>query len=219
MSMARALRRAKLPLLILVLAASTSLIGLSFAGGDSTTQTTIPVPLPSGAIQTNTTIPIPTGAPDEMTHLNAPTVAEASVACTPSDLTAVLAGVGPYAANIQTGQYIVSIESDTPCTLDGYPSVVTIVSTSDSNEVTSMSDSGVVGDVPGAGTVTASATTPVSFLFQFNNGLSCPNDSSISFELPGSDTAISVNVNALVNVCGAIQLTPFVQGNSAERYF
>ncbi len=208
--------------LVLVLAASASLLGIGLtrsAGGDATTETTIPVPLPSGATQTNTTIPIPTSAPTELTHQNAPTVAEASVACTPSELTAVLAGVGPYAANLQTGQYIVSITSNSPCTIDGFPSGLTITSASGSDEVASLSDGGATGDIPAESVVTASLTAPVSFLFQFNNELSCPSDSSISFALPAGSTYISVSVNALVNVCGVIELTPFVQGNSPERYY
>jgi hypothetical protein len=216
-------RRAIRPIVVVAVAVLGTLLGVGLsrdpAGGDATTQTTIPAPLPSGAAVPVTTIPIPTTPPNQMTHQNAPTIVEASVACLPSELTAVLAGTGPYSSNIQTGQYIISITSSTPCTLAGYPSGLTIASASSSSEVSAVNDGGVVGDVPESSTVTATPNEPISFLFQFNNALTCTNDSAISFELPNSTVPINVEINSLVSVCGAIGLTPFAQGNSVERYF
>jgi hypothetical protein len=172
------------------------------------------VTMPSGNTNYQSTTP---------THEGPPSVVQASVACTPGEVTATYGGLGPYNGNPQEWQIIIDLSSNTNCYISGYP---TVSLTTDTGTVapSTTEDGNTVGAVQPTDNVTLNSETPASFLIQGNEYLvandSCPADTGISFTLPGSDTSIAVNMESTgLEACGTLDVTPFIQGNDADRYF
>ncbi len=188
---------------------STRVLGAS-------TATTIPSAsnTPSGVTFVRPFTTVPSQTP---TRIAVPVVPSSSTACTPSLISATVTGVGPDGNNPSTGQLLISLNSSAGCSLLGFPSV-------------SMSDStgAVAAEVTNGGTaganlvpsiVTLGSSVPGSFIIQYNQNLNCPVDTSLGVEIPGSSVPIAVNLNAtLVAICGAIKVTPIIQGNNALEY-
>jgi hypothetical protein len=166
----------------------------------------------------------PTSAPQSViiTHEPPPAVTAATVACTPSEVSAVTNGPGPYGNNPASWQIIINITSSSPCFVSGYPNVQfgshgTIVPTS-------TDDGGYQGYSQTVANVTLSPSAPASFLIQGPEGPvmdgQCPVEDSLSFQLPGSSVEIPVDVTYGMTVaCTTVNVTPFIQGNTVDQYF
>ncbi len=167
--------------------------------------------------------PAPT---DDPTHEVAPAVSSASSMCAPGQVTAKFGGSGPYGPfngpNNNVWQVIIVMTSSSPCLVSGYPSVAFANGAGTVTQSSTVSG-GYVGPTQPVTSVTLGAGVPASFLIEGDQNLSdngsCPNDSSISFTLPGSTTPIQVDMGGTgLIACGTVNVTPFIQGSSASRY-
>jgi hypothetical protein len=166
--------------------------------------------------------PAPTAVP---THEGAPVVSPASSACSPEQVTAKFGGSGPYGAfngDRDVWQVIIDITSTSPCFVSGYPSIAFATSAGAITQSATVSG-GYFGPDQPVSLVTLGPGIPASFLIEgsqilADNG-SCPNDSSINFTLPNLTTPIQVDMGGTgLLACGSVNVTPFIQGNSADRY-
>lgn len=153
------------------------------------------------------------------THVSAPKVVPASTVCQGNQVSAVVSGVGPYNNGPDSAQSIVTLTSTTPCLLSGYP-ILSFFSSSGTVIGINETDGGTDGYAQPISNVTLGPDTTGSFLIQYNPQSDCPNATTASFQLSVGQTAISIDVNGiLVEICGSINVTPIIQGNSPERYF
>jgi hypothetical protein len=173
-----------------------------------------PVTPPSGGTNYQSTTPI---------HEGPPSVVAATVACNPSDVIATWGALGPYNGNPSEWQVIIDLSSKTDCFVSGYPTVA--LTTASGTVAPSTTVNGdTVGAVQPIADVTLNPSTTASFLIQGSEYLvandSCPAVNGISFTIPNSDTSIDVNMQSTgLEACGTLKVTPFIQGNSADRYF
>ena len=208
-------------------------IGLMVTGSaaagvlSSSTPTPIPSPSASAAIapppgaQSPSGITVNPGQP--LTPMGAPAVASvATTACTSSDVIATLTGSGLY-NNVATAQEIVSLSATSPCYLSGYAELK-FSSESGTTVKTTVVDGGYVGAPLGISKLSLSSTNDGSFLFQYTgtqNGAtsSCPLETSLSIEIPNQSLTVNVIVNGVsLLVCGTVNVSPIIQGDSIDRY-
>ena len=142
--------------------------------------------------------------------------------CSASDVIATLTGSGLY-NNVATAQEIVSLSATSPCYLSGYAELK-FSSESGTTVKTTVVDGGYVGAPLGISKVSLSSTNDGSFLFQYTgtqNGAtsSCPLETSLSIEIPNQSLTVNVIVNGVsLLVCGTVNVSPIIQGDSIDRY-
>lgn len=174
---------------------------------------------PPSSIVVHQSLPlVPMGAP-----------AVASVATTPcdsSDLVATLAGSGPYgpnAINAINAQQIVSLTATSPCYVSGFAEMK-LSSETGTFVATRVVDGGYVGASLGVSKVSLGASNDGSFLLQYVVALdgatsSCPLETSLSIEIPNQSLTVNVNLRGVaLLVCGTINVSPIIQGDSVDRY-
>jgi hypothetical protein len=208
-------------------------VGLMLAGSAAAgvlipTPTSIPSPGASAAIapppgaQSLSGVTVNPGQP--LVPLGAPTIASvATTACNSSDVTATLAGSGPYNNNAATAQEIVSLSATSPCYVSGYAEL-SFSSDSGTAVETTVVDGGYTGASLSVSNVSLGSSNDGSFLFQYTgteNGAtsSCPLETSLSIEIPNQSLTVNVNVNGIALLtCGTVNVSPIIQGNSIDRY-
>lgn len=199
---------------------------MASGAGNAPPPTTIPDPSAAAAIappsgtQTSATTPpsqtlTPQGPP--------PITTIATSACNSDEVSATLTGSGPYNDNPATAQEIISLTSKNPCYISGYANLV-LESKSGSTVATNVTDGNYTGASLSVSNVTLSSVDAGSFLIQYTaapNGAtsSCPLETSLTVEIPNQSLTVSVNLNGVgLLVCGAVNVSPFIQGNSIDRY-
>lgn len=212
------------------LLAGFSLIGYGLASGAENTPplTTIPSPgagaaiAPPPGVQSPSSVtvnpgqtPVPEGAP-AITSV-------ATATCKSSELVATLTGAGPYNNDPATAQQIVSLSATSPCYVSGYAELnfsSDAGTTVETNEV----DGGYKGASLEVSNVSLGSADDGSFLFQYTaaeNGAtsSCPIETSLNIQIPNQSLTVNVNLNGVgLLVCGAVNVSPIIQGNSIDRY-
>lgn len=194
----------------------------------SPTPTTIPSPGASAALipppgaQSLSGVSVPQG--QSLVPMGASTVATpATVACNASDLVATLAGAGPFNLDLATSQQIVTLSATRPCYVSGYAQLrfsSETGTTVDTNDV----DGGYKGAPLEVANVTLGSTNHGSFLYQYagtQNGATsgCPLETSLSIEIPHQSLTVNVDVNGVAQlVCGTVNVSPIIQGDSIDRY-
>lgn len=154
------------------------------------------------------------------THEPPPAVTVPSTPCTAADLTGSLESLGPY-QGMGSGQYLISITSTEPCSVEGYPTL----QFASSNGVipSTITDGGTVGNANPVSAVGVGPGLPASFLMQFSIGpVVCTEAPTLSFGLPNSTAGIPVQLNTQVAgfwpACSSIIVSPFEQGDSPDQY-
>ena len=199
---------------------------------------TTPTSGPSSAV--STTVPSTLGAPptasqivasnDTSTYTLTPTPVPTassipSTPCTDADLSANVY-VDGVLASMSFVQDVVTISSQTDCSLSGYP-VLQFSGSSGPVEV-SVTDGGTSAvQVPSPTPVAVGPGTPVSFLIQFQPGdtASCVIASSLEIGVSGTTPSVGVTLadvpgfQTAWNLCGSqASVTPFEQGASLSQY-
>lgn len=154
------------------------------------------------------------------THLGPPVVTPATVACQDGQVIATLGGGGPYGHGPVTGQSIVDLTSDSPCYVSGSP-LLQFSDKSDSPVQTTTVDGGYTGTAQVVTQVTLSPSAPASFLLQYPQvpNVGCPMETSLSIQLPTVSSPTTVNLRGVgLMVCGSVNVTPVIQGDSYARY-
>jgi hypothetical protein len=209
-------------------------IGLMVTGSaaagvlSSPTPTTIPSPSASAAL-----VPPPGSQPlsgvtlhqgQPLVPMGAPTVALAATkACNSSDLVATLGGAGPYNLDLATSQQIVDLSATSPCFVSGYAEL-RFSSESGTTVETNEVDRGYKGAPLEVSNVSLGSTNEGSFLYQYvgtQNGptSNCQLESSLSIEIPDQSLTVNVNVDGVAfQVCGTVNVSPIIQGDSVDRY-
>jgi hypothetical protein len=89
---------------------------------------------------------------------------------------------------------------------------------------TTVVDGGYTGASLDVSNVTLGSSNEGSFLFQYSaapNGATgnCPMETSLSIEIPNQSLTVNVNLNGVgLLVCGTVNVSPIIQGNSVDRY-
>lgn len=230
MLLSRMMRHPRIVLAVVGVISASSLLGLELASGAGTSPppTTIPPPGASVALAP----PAGTQSPSSVTAPPTGTLAPegppaistiATTACSSNEVTATLTGSGPYNDNPATAQGIISLASTSPCYVSGYAGL-TFSSESDATVATTVTDGSYTGASHGVADVSLSSSNAGSFLFQYtaaDNGAtsSCPIETSLSIEIPNQSVTVNVNLNGVgLLVCGTVNVSPIIQGNSIDRY-
>jgi hypothetical protein len=119
-----------------------------------------------------------------------------------------------------TGQSIVDLTSDSPCYVSGSP-LLQFSDKSDSPVQTTTVDGGYTGTAQVVTQVTLSPSAPASFLLQYPQvpNVGCPMETSLSIQLPTVSSPTTVNLRGVgLMVCGSVNVTPVIQGDSYARY-
>jgi len=205
-------------------------IGLMLTGGAAAavltpTPTTIPnqsaaITPPPGAQSPSSIVArqspplVPMGAPA--------VISAATEACNSGDLVATMSP-GPYNYEPGLGQQIISLSATSPCFVSGYAELK-FYSESGTQVETTVVDGGYNGASLGVSNVTLGSSNEGSFLFQYSaapNGATgnCPMETSLSIEIPNQSLTVNVNLNGVgLLVCGTVNVSPIIQGNSVDRY-
>jgi hypothetical protein len=203
--------------------------GSAAAGVLSTpTPTTIPSPSASAALASPPGAQSPssvTVAPNEtLVPEGAPAVASvATTACNASDVAATLSGAGPYNNNPATGQGVISFSATSPCYVSGYAELH-LSSESGTAVETTIVDGGYAGASLGVSKVSLGSSNDGSLLFQYTaarNGATegCPTETSLSIDIPNQSLTVIVNLRGVgLLVCGTVNVSPIIQGDSIDRY-
>jgi hypothetical protein len=155
--------------------------------------------------------------------MGAPAVISAATeACNSGDLVATMSP-GPYNYEPGLGQQIISLSATSPCFLSGYAELK-FFSESGTQVETTVVDGGYTGASLGVSNVTLGSSNEGSLLFQYSaapNGATgnCPMETSLSIEIPNQSLTVNVNLNGVgLLVCGTVNVSPIIQGNSVDRY-
>lgn len=179
--------------------------------GSAVTTTLPPVVITSSAT------PPATG----ITHQVAPVASSLPASsCTNQSLTAKLSSAGPAEA-MGVAEWIITVSSSTPCTVDGYPTL-TFSGTTTS---TAVLDGGIGGN-PGPASqsrVALGIGLPASFLVELSDVTSpaCSPATSLLFGVPGEPASVAVTPDPSIGSwwsCPGTRVTPFEQGNSVSNY-
>jgi len=206
-------------------------IGLMLTGGAAAavltpTPTTIPnqsaaITPPPGA-QSPSSIVVRQSPP--LVPMGAPAViSPATEACNSGDLVATMSAPGPYNYEPGLGQQIISLSATRPCFVSGYAELK-FYSESGTQVETTVVDGGYTGASLDVSNVTLGSSNEGSFLFQYSaapNGATgnCPMETSLSIEIPNQSLTVNVNLNGVgLLVCGTVNVSPIIQGNSVDRY-
>jgi hypothetical protein len=156
--------------------------------------------------------------------MGAPTVSTAATtACNESDLEATLGGSGPYNLNLATSQQIVTLSATRPCYVSGFAQLHFLTQTGTTVE-TSEVEGDYLGQAFDVSNVSLGLNNFGSFLFQYvgtQNGStsSCPLETSLNIEFPNQSLTVSVlSKGVALLVCGTVNVSPVIQGNSVDRY-
>ncbi len=109
------------------------------------------------------------------------------------------------------------------CYVSGYAQL-TFSSDSGAPAATTVTDGGFSGASLGVADVSLSSSDAGSFLFQYteSNGAitsGCPLETSLSIVIPNQSLNLNVNLNGvMLQVCGSVNVSPIIQGNSIDRY-
>jgi hypothetical protein len=204
------------------------LTGSAAAGVLIPTPTTIPSPGASAALapppgaQPLSSLTVPPS--ETLVPEGAPAVASvATTACNSSDVSATLGGSGPYNDNPATAQGIISLSATSPCLVSGYAELK-FSSESGAAVQTTVVDGGYTGASHGVSNVSLGSSNEGSFLFQYSEALNgvtsdCPLETSLSVEIPNQSLTLNVNLRGVgLMVCGPVNVSPIIQGNSTDRY-
>lgn len=193
----------------------------------STTPTTIPSPGASAALvpppgaQSPSSIIVRQSPP--LVSVGSPTVeSPATTACDSSDVVATLTGAGPYNHGPAVGQAIISLSATSPCLVSGFANL-TFYSPSDLAVGTNVVDGGYTGASLNVSKVSLGSSNVGSFLFQYSSAQygsdNCPEETSISMVIPNQSLTVNVNMRGIgLMVCGKVNVSPIIQGNSIDRY-
>ena len=202
--------------LLALVATLPILFGGTKSGGAPTTVTTIQDGSNSsnGVTFSRPFTTVPSSAP---TNVAPPVVPNSATVCTSSMLTAQVTGVGPHTNNPSTGQLIVSLNSSTECSIMGFPTIS--ISDSAGAVATQITNGGTAGASLIPSSVTLGTSVLASFMIQYDQNLQCPTANSMSVQIPGGSSPINVDLNGnLVEICGAVNVTPIIQGNNVFEY-
>jgi hypothetical protein len=149
-------------------------------------------------------------------------ISPATEACNSGDLVATMSP-GPYNYEPGLGQQIISLSATNRCFVSGYAELK-FYSESGTQVETTVVDGGYNGASLGVSNVTLGSSNEGSFLFQYSaapNGATgnCPMETSLSIEIPNQSLTVNVNLNGVgLLVCGTVNVSPIIQGNSVDRY-
>jgi hypothetical protein len=202
-----------------------AVVGIGIYGVSSTGASSqfVPVTIPVGGPAP--VIPAPPLAPGSLqvaptVQTPAPSVVASGVECTASEITANLAGSGPYGNGDEFGQSIIDLTSSTSCYVSGFPTLE-FVGTDGSAVSVATIDGGYQGTAQPTKEVTLGPTTQASFLFQSSelSSVGCAMESMMSVQIGNLLPFVSVNLNGVgLNVCGSVNVTPVIQGDESSRY-
>jgi len=225
----RTARHPRMILAVVGIAVGFAVVGFGLAGGagNAPPPTTIPSPGASAALVPPPGTPTsqPVQPPSETLAPQGPPVIDvpATSACTSGEVNATLQGAGPYDNDPATAQQIISLSSTVPCYVSGY-SELAFSTESGAVVSTTVSDGSYTGASQSVSNVSLSTLNEGSFLFQYvetQNGATsnCPLETALSIEIPDQSLTINVNMNGVgLLICGTVNVSPIIQGNSIDRY-
>lgn len=220
-------RHPRLILIVVGALAVSSLVGYGLASGAGNAPPPTTIPNPSGSVApppgVQTTVP-PVALGQPLAPQGPPMVSTtATAACTSNEVSATFDGEGPYDNEQGEAQQIIGFSSTVPCYVSGYAQL-NFASQSGSTVATTVTDGGYIGQAFDVSNVTISPVDAGSFLFQYaqtEDGATaaCPLETALTIQIPNQSLSVTVDLKGVALLaCGAINESPFIQGNSIDRY-